>query len=213
MAPALPQLSAGTIPGDTYLTQLSARIQRDATRLSQPPFPSRSRRPTPAPTSSLFGGGSSSRPGPAPLPLILTPQELFYLLLRFQAIGIAVGELDRRIEADARARVAVVGGANDRSETASFRSVAASVTGSLSSLGGWWGNSKIRDPGEDSQTRSGRVRRRPTPRRRVLTFKQLLTLGALRYRAQTYLLGLNQNAITSTSCANAWVAEDPRDGR
>lgn len=126
---------------DAYLQKLASYICDNAKRLGAPPFG----RPT---STSLFSPSQ-----PKPLSLRLTPRNLYYILLRFQAIGLDVGSLEFKIEADARRAISLVEpvashGGRDRSETGSFRSMASSAVSSLG-LGGWWGASNS-DPGAPS---------------------------------------------------------------
>lgn len=124
---------------DAYLQKLASYIRDNAKRLGAPPFG----RPT---STSLFSPTQLK-----PLSLRLTPRNLYYILLRFQAIGLDVGSLEVKIEVDARRAISLIEplasshGGSDRSETGSFRSMASSAVSSLG-LGGWWGASN-NDPG------------------------------------------------------------------
>lgn len=133
-----------SVPADDYIERLSRYIQSNSSRLAAPPL----RRP---PSSSALWPGST----PAkPLSLRITPHNLYYLLLRFEAIGLDVGPLDVRLGDDARRAISFVeprrtqggsGRSRDWSETGSFRSMTSAV--SSLSLGGWWATSKVVDPG------------------------------------------------------------------
>ncbi|CED84837.1 Leucine rich repeat 4 [Phaffia rhodozyma] len=156
-----------SIPADTYIHNLATFIQSNSTRLAA--SSSSSRRP---PSSSSFFP-SLSFSSTKPLVLRITPQNLFYVLLRFQAIGLDVGELDQLLEAGVRDAV-VFGetsfkpsgrdgnrngkgsgdanrkggkGSSDWMETGSFMSAVSAV--STLSLGGWWSVGKVRDPDTD----------------------------------------------------------------
>lgn len=151
-------------PGDTYISTLATYISTNSTRLASSPLPQPTRRPPAASSSSssytsyLLPPALYAGTPPKPLALRLTPQNLFYLLLRFQAIGLDVGELDVPLGKDVQRAMSLVelSGADiarrrreeRRSETGSFRSVAGSMVSGLS-LGGWWGTGgKVKDPGQ-----------------------------------------------------------------
>ena len=155
-------------PGDTYIATLATYISTNSTRLASSPLPQPTRRPPPASSSSssytsyLLPPALYAGTPPKPLALRLTPQNLFYLLLRFQAIGLDVGELDVPLGRDVQRAMSLVelSGAElarrrreeRRSETGSFRSVAGSMVSGLS-LGGWWGTGgKVKDPGQSELT-------------------------------------------------------------
>ena len=150
-------------PGDTYISTLATYISTNSTRLASSPLPQASRRPPASSSSSsytsyLLPPALYAGTPPKPLALRITPQNLFYLLLHFQAIGLDVGELDVPLGKDVQRAMSLVEVSSAeilrrrrderRSETGSFRSVAGSMVSGLS-LGGWWGTGgKVKDPGQ-----------------------------------------------------------------
>lgn len=133
-----------SVPAEDYIDRLSRFIQANSTRLAAPPLGGR------RPQASLWPGSAPAKP----LSLRITPHNLYYLLLRFEAIGLDVGPLDVRLADDARRAISFVEprtrgqqsrSGRDWSETGSFRSMTSAV--SSLSLGGWWATSKVVDPG------------------------------------------------------------------
>ena len=148
-------------PGDDYIRRYASIIRAHEQRLAD----WRARRPGAsqgyflnpfswgAPSSAATGantnananarGGASAVRRPPPTVLSLDPHHLYYLLIRFEALGIEIGTLDIRLRSTSRplsypALLAL----KDRSDT---RSVAASFTSTFSAVsklslgGGWWG--------------------------------------------------------------------------
>jgi hypothetical protein len=177
-----PPMPSSVQKGDDYIHTLALYIQANSRALASSPFPSSRPRPSSSSqqplTSSLYSPfaslaaltlSSSSSPStnaPKPLTLRLTPQTLFYLLLRFQASSIgtvsSVGRLDVPLGDETKRAMSFAEPSEeerrkrarerDRAETGSFRS-ALSVVSSTMSLGGWWGTSKAAvDPGQSSKS-------------------------------------------------------------
>lgn len=140
-----------SVSGDDFIERLSRYIQANSTRLAAPPLGGRRN----GPSSSLPWASSPAKP----LSLRITPHNLFYLLLRLEAIGLDVGRLDVRLGDDTRRAISFVEprtrerAAGDWSETGSFRSMTSAV--SSLSLGGWWGTSKAVDPGASLSSLGG----------------------------------------------------------
>jgi hypothetical protein len=136
-----------SVPADDYIERLSRYIQANSKSLAAAPLGGR----RPPSSSTLWPGSAPAKP----LSLRITPHNLYYLLLRFEAIGLDVGRLDIRLGDDARRAISFVeprtrdpsssGRLRDWSETGSFRSMTSAV--SSLSLGGWWATSKVVDPG------------------------------------------------------------------
>ncbi|KAF7782508.1 hypothetical protein Agabi119p4_1884 [Agaricus bisporus var. burnettii] len=115
-------------PGDDYLRALALSIRRNEHRLAQATF-ARPRRPPPtwlAPDT--------------PLVFSTDIHHLFYVLMRFEALGYSVGTLDVQLDNPSRPTTYVNFDQNDKSDTlslASFRSSFSAVS-NLSLGAGWW---------------------------------------------------------------------------
>ncbi|KAN0064552.1 hypothetical protein ACQY0O_002180 [Thecaphora frezii] len=117
-----------------------------------------------------LGSGGTSVPAPAagpngrtpqqamrPLMLRLNPHYLYYLLIRFEAIGLPVGSLDIHIPTAARptsyfsfVSASSTKPTDDTMSISSFRSRMSSVSSSLSRASSWWGGSApVVDPVKD----------------------------------------------------------------
>lgn len=152
------------VAGDAYIASLATYVQTNSTRLAAAAQSSRGGLRKQASTSYLttaltLGLAGPSAP-PKPLTLRITPQNLFYLLLRFQAIALGdVGDLDVPLGKDTQRAMVFAETASpkrkakDRTETASFMSAMSSV--STLNLGGWWGTTKVQDPGRYCLPSSG----------------------------------------------------------
>ncbi|TRM69636.1 hypothetical protein BD626DRAFT_474840 [Schizophyllum amplum] len=135
--------------GDEYIRRKAAFIRTHDKRLAQSPFFRRPRRRTQhAPSSSLSAINPLAwfaAPDPAaPPPLVfdIDTHHLFYLLMRMEALGIDVGNLDVAVDNPSRpmSYINFFNGA-DKSDTlslASFRSSLSTMSG-LSLGPGWWG--------------------------------------------------------------------------
>lgn len=123
------------IEGDEYLKQLSRHIRTHAAALAaaSPGAPRRIVSSSGNSAASWIGLGSSGPP--AAVTLRLDPHHLFWLLLKYEELGIDVGPLDVKAKVPARPTSYGAWTEKDKSETASIFS---SMSG-LSLGSGWFG--------------------------------------------------------------------------
>lgn len=125
-------------PGDDYLRDLALFIRRNEHRLAQATF-SRPRRPASSP-SPWFAP-------PTPLVFATDIHHLFYVLMRLEALGHAVGTLDVQLDNPSRPTTYLNFDQSDKSDTlslASFRSSLSAVS-NLSLGTGWLFRSGLAD--------------------------------------------------------------------
>ncbi|TFK75255.1 hypothetical protein BDN72DRAFT_810722 [Pluteus cervinus] len=133
-------------PADDYVRRLAAFIRLNAQSLAQG-LPVR-RRPTSQPPSTPYNPLSwlgidsilpSSETKPAALSMDI--HHLFYLLMRFEGLGISVGSLDVKVDSPSRPMSYInLFPPTDKAETLSLASLRSSlsVMSTLSLSGGWW---------------------------------------------------------------------------
>ncbi|KAF7793940.1 hypothetical protein EIP86_005063 [Pleurotus ostreatoroseus] len=140
-------------PGDDYIRRIAAYIRTHQQRLAAAAIPRRRRarpaHPDGAGTSLFDPFGwfaaapdtSAAPPNVKPLVLAFDAHHLYYLLMRMEAVGLAVGSLDVKVESPARPMNYISIPGADRSDTMSLRSFAStfSAVSRLSLGGGWWG--------------------------------------------------------------------------
>ncbi|KAL1742071.1 hypothetical protein HDZ31DRAFT_66316 [Schizophyllum fasciatum] len=138
--------------GDAYVRRTAAFIRAHELRLAQSPFFRRPRRRTQdaPPSASFINPLTWFAPAPdpaAPTPLVFSIDihHLFYVLMRIEALGIDVGNLDVAVDNPSRPMnyINLFPGA-DKSDTlslASFRSSLSTMSG-LSLGPGWWGRAE-----------------------------------------------------------------------
>ncbi|EGO00070.1 hypothetical protein SERLA73DRAFT_180471, partial [Serpula lacrymans var. lacrymans S7.3] len=143
-------------PGDVYIRRVSTFIRNNEKGLAEAGFVRRrrpQRRHTDTVATSVFNpvgwfyvDSRTQPPAPPPKPkpvvFIIDTHRLFYILMRLEAIGMAIGTLDVKVDHPSRPMTFTkVSSDPDKSETlslASFRSSLTAVSG-LSLGGGWWG--------------------------------------------------------------------------
>lgn len=123
-------------PGDDYVRRIAAFIRVNQSRLGQ----SNQARNQPSATSYdiwAWVGWADANKGP---PLVYTTDlhHLFYLLMRFEDLGVDVGPLDVRLESVSRplSYVSLLA-AKDKSDVSSIASVKSAIS-KFSLGGGWW---------------------------------------------------------------------------
>ncbi|KAJ3489134.1 hypothetical protein NLI96_g2372 [Meripilus lineatus] len=141
-------------PGDDYVRRIAAFIRTNEQGLAAAGDIRRRRRPKSAPntsdSSSVFNplGWFSTAPDNysasniKPVILSFDVHHLFYLLMRMEALGLPVGNLDVKVDNPSRPMNYVnIPHAQDKSDTLSLRSFASSFSAvsRLSLGGGWWG--------------------------------------------------------------------------
>jgi len=123
-------------PGDDYVRRIAAFIRTNQSRLGQSSQNHQTRN-QPGHDIWAWVGWADANKGP---PLVYTTDlhHLFYLLLRFEDLGVDVGPLDVRLESISRplSYVSLLA-AKDKSDVSSIASVKSAIS-KLSLGGGWW---------------------------------------------------------------------------
>ncbi|KZO98943.1 hypothetical protein CALVIDRAFT_535044 [Calocera viscosa TUFC12733] len=97
---------AQTEPGDEYIRRFAAFIRTHEQRLADAGFIPRTSRTQHPPSQSGYnllswvipGAGSAAHARPKPTVLSIDPHHLVYLLMRMEALGLPVGDMDVRLE-------------------------------------------------------------------------------------------------------------------
>jgi hypothetical protein len=126
-------------PGDEYIRRIAAFIRTNQSRLGQSSQSSHARNQPSVTGYDIWAwvGWADANKGP---PLVYTTDlhHLFYLLLRFEDLGVDVGPLDVRLESVSRplSYVSLLA-AKDKSDVSSIASVKSAIS-KISLGGGWW---------------------------------------------------------------------------
>ncbi|EIN11652.1 hypothetical protein PUNSTDRAFT_83341 [Punctularia strigosozonata HHB-11173 SS5] len=154
-------------PGDDYIRRLASFVRNNEQALAQGGFTKRRRPPTKQPPSSPFDAAASAlnplawfaAPDPSavkPVTLTLDTHRLFYVLMRFEALGLDVGSLDTRVDNPSRplayhaVPLAEKPPSDAISLASSFRSSLSGIS-KLSLGGGWWSAGKTAVPSVDAE--------------------------------------------------------------
>ncbi|KAF8813589.1 hypothetical protein BYT27DRAFT_6345477 [Phlegmacium glaucopus] len=137
--------------GDDYIRRLASFIRANEKGLAEAGLPRRPRSAQPAPSSiNLFSSGwlgtdpsNNTSSSHKPMTLSIDTHHLFYVLMRLEASGYDIGNLDVHIEAPSRPMNYInlypEQHSSDTLSLASFRSSLSAV--SRVSLGSWWNRS------------------------------------------------------------------------
>lgn len=136
-------------PGDDYIRRIATYIRTHQHRLAAAAIPLRRRaKPADGAGASLFDPFSwfssdtaAAQPHVKPVVLSFDAHHLYYLLMRMEALGLAVGSLDIKVEDPAMPMNYISIPGADKSDTMSLRSFAStfSAVSRLSLGGSWWG--------------------------------------------------------------------------
>ncbi|KAF8514228.1 hypothetical protein BU17DRAFT_52719 [Hysterangium stoloniferum] len=130
--------------GDGYVRKTALFIRSHEQRLATVALTSRghSQRTSAASAPSVLswiGLGSAEQPPSKPLLFSVDPHRLFYLLMRFEALGVDVGSLDVRVPHLSHLTSSTILALKDKSDALSISSLRSTISSvSMFSLGGGW---------------------------------------------------------------------------